>query len=204
MTVIALRPAATATRHPCWMRTASGQSVILGVPDHRTINIKDIAAHLAKICRFAGATPTHYSVAQHSVEVAKMCESQRGPLAGMAGLLHDAHEAYLGDTPSPVKALLAAVLPYSPLADLERAMQSAIHQALKLAWPLPEAVAQAVTFADATLLATEWRDLMDAAPVAGMHQPLPRRLIPQRWDMAEQRFLEAFERLSIMAGRQPG
>lgn len=64
------------------------------------IRIEDIAHHLANECRYAGACPHHYSVAQHSVLVALMFEH---PEMKLAGLLHDAAEAYLKDIPSPVK-----------------------------------------------------------------------------------------------------
>lgn len=64
------------------------------------IDILDIAHHLANECRYAGACPEHYSVAQHSVLVSHHFDS---PTLKLAGLLHDAEEAYLKDIPSPVK-----------------------------------------------------------------------------------------------------
>lgn len=64
------------------------------------IDIRDIAHHLSLECRYVGACPEHYSVAQHSVLVSQRLPN--GPLQ-MAGLLHDAAEAYLKDMPSPVK-----------------------------------------------------------------------------------------------------
>lgn len=62
--------------------------------------IEDIAHHLSNICRFTGAGP-FYSVAQHSVQVSWLCRGSRQ--FALAGLLHDAAEAYLNDMSSPVK-----------------------------------------------------------------------------------------------------
>lgn len=68
------------------------------------IDIRDIAHHLSLICRYTGACPEHYSVAQHSVYVAEAMLVRYGVAdAGLAGLLHDAEEAYLNDIASPVK-----------------------------------------------------------------------------------------------------
>lgn len=64
------------------------------------INIVDIAHHLSNECRWAGGCPQHYSVAQHSVLVSRQFST---PEMKLAGLLHDAAEAYLKDLPSPIK-----------------------------------------------------------------------------------------------------
>lgn len=64
------------------------------------IDIRDIAHHMSNLCRYTGAVPQFYSVAQHSVIVANY------PLKAeerAAGLLHDAAEAYLNDLASPIK-----------------------------------------------------------------------------------------------------
>jgi uncharacterized protein len=66
--------------------------------------IEDIAHHLSNICRYTGACPEFYSVAQHSVYVSThMWTRYDSAEAAMAGLLHDAAEAYLNDIASPVK-----------------------------------------------------------------------------------------------------
>ena len=68
------------------------------------ICIEDIGHHLSNICRYTGACPEFYSVAQHSVYVSThMWTRYDSAEAGLAGLLHDAAEAYLNDIASPVK-----------------------------------------------------------------------------------------------------
>ena len=53
---------------------ASGNVQNLVAPSAHSIRIRDIAHHLATINRFAGAPALPYSVAQHSVVVAKIIE----------------------------------------------------------------------------------------------------------------------------------
>lgn len=91
----------------------------------KNISLVNIANNLSHICRFNGATPYHYSVGQHSLVVlayAKHVLNITAPdiLRGM--LLHDAAEAYVGDTIRPLKnhietALRRAVKVYMEAAE---------------------------------------------------------------------------------------
>lgn len=70
-----------------------------------TFLIEDIAHALGMQCRFNGMVRHFYSVAEHSVIVSLlMKELDLGD--PMEGLLHDAHEAYVGDMVSPWKPVL--------------------------------------------------------------------------------------------------
>ena len=66
------------------------------------ICIEDIVHGLSGELRFGGQSPNRITVAQHSVWVAEKLPDH----LKLAGLLHDASEAYLKDIPSPVKDLL--------------------------------------------------------------------------------------------------
>ena len=91
-----------------WLRTASGRKWQLGVVDPAQVHWPDVAASLAKVCRFSGATQTHYSVAQHSVIVAEIVAERHkaNSQAPLYALLHDAHEMVLGDIPAPTRTYL--------------------------------------------------------------------------------------------------
>lgn len=86
----------------------SGQLVNLANLYLRDINIHDIAHHLSMLCRYTGGVKTFYSVAEHSVLV-KSLLAERGysERIQLAGLLHDAAEAYIGDVSSPLKSMLS-------------------------------------------------------------------------------------------------
>lgn len=71
------------------------------------IDINHIAKSLSSICRFGGQCKRFYSVAQHSILVAKILELQNAPAAvSLWGLLHDAHEAFVGDVIQPLHPML--------------------------------------------------------------------------------------------------
>lgn len=82
-------------------------------PRSNEISIVDIAHSLSMMCRFAGHCCNFYSVAEHSVHVARACS----PGNRLWGLLHDASEAYLVDVPRPVKPFLGGY------AEAERRLQ---------------------------------------------------------------------------------
>lgn len=81
--------------------TQSGEKFDFVNPKAEQVHIKDIAYALANQCRFNGHVP-FFSVAEHSVAVAARLPAR----LQLAGLLHDASEAYLSDVPSPVKQFL--------------------------------------------------------------------------------------------------
>ncbi len=89
------------------IQTASGAGYDFLNPDPAIISLEDIAHATANICRFAGHVRHFYSVAEHSVLVSKILEAQDyGEPWQRIGLLHDGHEAYVWDAPTPIKPLL--------------------------------------------------------------------------------------------------
>lgn len=85
--------------HPkCRMK--SGLLVDCWNLDPADVRIDDIAFNLSNETRYGGAAG-FYSVGQHSLLVSEYFHE---PLLQLAGLLHDAEEAYLKDMMSPIKA----------------------------------------------------------------------------------------------------
>jgi hypothetical protein len=88
-----------------WILTFTGKKFFPLSPRIEDICIEDIAHALSNICRFTGHCKEFYSVAQHSLLVTG--EIGRSNLGNsqqqLAGLLHDASEAYLCDIARPVK-----------------------------------------------------------------------------------------------------
>jgi len=89
------------------IRARSGLRVDLLNPTPDMIRLSDIAHGLANINRFGGHTARPWSVAEHSLVVAGLLHRQFGnDRLTLAGLLHDATEAYLGDVVRPLKQAL--------------------------------------------------------------------------------------------------
>jgi uncharacterized protein len=70
------------------------------------VEIDDIAHSLSMQSRYAGHSLRFYSVAEHSVLIARWLLDHYPPERALWGLLHDASEAYLVDVPRPVKPFL--------------------------------------------------------------------------------------------------
>ena len=109
-----------------WIQTYTGAQFNLWNPKPESILIEDIAWSLAHINRFSGHLAQPISVAIHSIAVASCCPEE----LKLAALLHDAHEAYLGDITTPVKHILKGLLP-----ELENRLMAAI--AAKFSIPFP-------------------------------------------------------------------
>ena len=133
-----------------WMLTYTGKKFDPINPDPESICHDDIAHALANICRFSGHCREFYSVAQHSYMVSKNVP----PEDALAGLLHDAAEAYIADIITPVKPHL------TNYKELELRIWGAISTRFGVSYEIPESV----HVADTILLATEKRDLMPYHP----------------------------------------
>lgn len=110
-------------------------------PDIDLIKIEDIAHGLSLQCRFGGHTHNFFSVAQHSCNVHLL----HGP-NDLAGLLHDAQEAYLIDIPSPLKS---RIIGYK---EAEDNLAKMIAEKFQFQYPLDESVKKA----DKWALQLEW------------------------------------------------
>lgn len=167
------------------MQTYTGRVIDIANPDPALVSIIDIAHHLSLENRFGGATTVGYSVAEHSVRVARRFGMEhRG--RRLQALMHDAPEYVLKDLPRPLKAVLGAVY-----ADLEAKWWAAIVQGLRL----PFDTLRDVEFADNELLWTESRDLLPggvAEDWGPMPEPLPERIDPWPAARAEAEFLAEY------------
>lgn len=88
------------------IETASGRFYDYLDPQPEQVCIDDIAIALSNTTRFGGHCSRFYSVAEHSCLVRQLVIEAGRPDLGLAALLHDAHEAYIGDIPSPLKAVI--------------------------------------------------------------------------------------------------
>jgi len=116
---------------PFW--TLSGTIDLAALrPENLTAGI--IGETLAKVNRFGGRTPEPWSVAAHSVLVEHLSPPELRPWA----LLHDAHEAFLGDlmTPSVEFVGLCGAAPEVVGQAINRA-KGRIDQAIGNAWGVP-------------------------------------------------------------------
>lgn len=91
--------------------TVTGKELDIFALTQEDIDISDIIHALSLINRYNGHTKFPYTVAQHSVYVAQLeYKHSQNARKALAGLLHDAAEAYVGDIVRPLKNTLKFVL----------------------------------------------------------------------------------------------
>lgn len=186
--------------------TFSGIEFPLARPRPSDVCIEDVAHHLALVNRFTGATVRRpYSVAEHSLLVCEILERDGGVRDAMclrAALLHDAHEAYLGDVATPVKRFLG---------EEWHALEGGVERAVQQHFGIEAAAAKhryAIKAADLVALATEARDLMPRGKTAwpalrGVHAVDWINLNDREgmdWGDWERAFLDRHEELAARAG----
>lgn len=101
-------------------------------PEIYMVNIKDICHSLSNVCRFGGHVSEFYSVAQHSVHVSQICD----PEDALAGLMHDASEAYIGDMVRPLKYTDSM----QPFREIELNLEKIIAKRFGINNPMPPSV----------------------------------------------------------------
>lgn len=110
-----------------WIQLGSGASY-----DYATGRLEGpfspghLADCLAALPRFLGQTSEPWNVAQHSLAVSATVEAVTGnPVAALGALLHDAHEALVGDIPTPLGRYIGP-----EVARIKQLAQEAIESAL--------------------------------------------------------------------------
>lgn len=133
-----------------WMQTYTGRQFFPMDPRPEDIATADIARALSMQCRYNGHTSAAYSVAEHSVLISTaVC-----PEHALAGLLHDATEAYLGDMVKPLKRHISQYM------EIEQRLWEVIAATYGVPTELPECVKQA----DVRILVDERAALLGPTP----------------------------------------
>jgi len=166
------------------IQTYTGRVWDLRDPRADNVDLQDIAMSLSQLVRFTGHCRRYagrsYTVAQHCVLVSRRV-AELAPedyKLHLAGLLHDAHEAYIGDVSSPLKAVLRNTSIIYDRLDRE-------HQGVVAYWAGLDATLlkhPLVHQADMELFATERRDLMHTSICKWQEMPEPLPFEIQPWD----------------------
>jgi hypothetical protein len=135
-----------------WMITASGRQFWPLDPRADEVDLWDVATGLAFQGRYNGQGRHFFSIAQHSVELARWFVGRRDLPNARWALLHDAWEAYAGDVIRPIKRDLPEYVA------IERRGEPVVWAALGLEGELPAAVKDA----DSRILGDEMQALFPA------------------------------------------
>lgn len=165
-----------------YIRTYSGAKFHFDNIEDNEFRPDDIAHALSMNCRWTGHVKKFYSVAQHCC----LASYEAPPGQELAALLHDASEAYVHDTPSPLKWYLKDH-DFTAFSDLEKQVDRGVFRSFGLPWPRDPIIKEI----DLRLLATESRDLMpDGEERMYMIEPYPWHI--QAWgpEEAERQFLK--------------
>ncbi len=174
-----------------FMQTATGRKFWPLSPRPEEVFIEDIAHSLSLQCRYAGHCVRFYSVAEHSVLIARHLAAKRAPEVALWGLLHDASEAYLVDVPRPVKPYLTGY----------KAAEAKVMAAVCERFGMPLDMPPEVHEADERIIADE---LVNLVPM-DWHARYTGRELGVRlryWtpDKAREEFLATFDALRGRAG----
>lgn len=174
-----------------WIQTYTGRKFYPLDPSPEDVDIIDIAHALSMTCRFSGHCRAFYSVAEHSVHMARFADGYLdGPEVALWALLHDASEAYLPDVCRPIKDQMEG------FREWEDRILEAVADKYQLPFPIPEC--DTIKDLDTRILLTEMDVLMDgdeARHTLDGHEALPVRLHMWTPEWAKREFLSTFHRL---------
>lgn len=171
-----------------WMQTFTGRQFWPLDPRIDDLDIVDIAAGLSKLVRYGGHCLRFYSVAEHSVLIARKLMAQQRPVRiCRAGLLHDASESYLIDVIRPIKPHLTNYM------QIENHLMGFIARRFDICWPLHPLVKEA----DEAILHDEKRQNMARPPADWKLRGKPLGVELQFWtpDQAFAEFMTTFAKV---------
>ncbi len=180
----------TESRTGDFMQTYTGRQYWPCDPRPHEVYIEDIAHSLGLQCRYAGHCIKFYSVAEHSVLIARHLAAKHAPEVALAGLLHDAPEAYCVDIPRPLKPYLTNY----------RAIEQDNWLAIAARYRLSAEIPDEVHDADNRIIADELVNLREMPWHAKHDRPLGVKLRYWSPEEAELEFLATFD--ALMAGRE--
>ncbi len=174
-----------------WIQTYTGKKFWIDNPLLTAICIEDIAHALSMQCRYAGHTKEFYSVAEHSIFVSQLLPDK----LKLAGLLHDAAEAYIGDITRPLKQYIEGNYHY-----FENAITNKIFEKFDIFLTNQDRLD--IKTADLMILKTEAEQLLGCPPIDNWHLELPSSSIFindfHKWSpsIAKKTFLLSFHSLT--------
>lgn len=156
------------------LQTRSGVLFEVGNLRPEQVRISDIVYRLSRIVRFGGDAGS-YTVAHHSLAAMRLAQHLGyHDRAAAACLIHDLHEAYTGDVPSPIKPMLGEAW-----FSLERQAFEAVMEALGTAELFYDHI-DVVKRVDGLLLHAEARALYPNPPIwvlSSMAGQVPREVV---------------------------
>lgn len=165
-----------------YIELLDGTNHVLGEPF--TPNIEVIARALSRINRYTGHAGG-LSVAQHCV----MCCFVAPMDVKLSALLHDAHEAYIGDMSAPLKQLIPQY------CDLEQFYHDQIdaHYGVETRHEKVKAIDLRMLVTEAKTIGMKFYEEIDATPYSNDDLS---EVFPWPPAVAEQRFLNLFKELT--------
>jgi hypothetical protein len=156
-----------------------GRSIDLWRPNPADVFLSDIANTLAVIPRWGGRAVLPngepWTVGQHSLLVHDTYKSlYPGEPGADWALLHDAHEAYTGDIPTPVKVVIGA----RQVVEVQRKLDDAIRTAFRI--EVTSGMLGRVQYCDHAALKIE-RDALFMGRPSAYVCPAPRGTVVERF-----------------------
>ena len=175
-----------------WIQTFSGKQFWTIDPRPEEVDIEDIAHALGMMCRYNGHCNNFYSVAEHSVLIARYLRDVCGPEIALWGLLHDASEAYISDINRPTKPYLSNY----------KEIEARIMESVCIRFGLPIEEPPEVKAADNGILWDELRQNMKEPPAGWNIPDVGLGVALQFWtpQTAKEHFLHTFNGLTNEIG----